>query len=41
VVELYLYYFIFAYLLIFMRRIAELETQEGAQPAGVRSLHPV
>jgi hypothetical protein len=40
-VELYLYYFIFAYLLIFMRRIAELETQEDAQPAGVRSLHPV
>ena len=35
-VELYLYYFIFGYLLIFTRRISELETQKDAQ--GVRRL---
>ena len=35
-VELYLYYFIFGYLLIFTRRISELEAQEDAQ--GVRKL---
>jgi hypothetical protein len=39
-VELYLYFFILGYLIIFTLRIRELEIQEDAHSARVRTPHP-